>query len=146
VPFVSAYLVDDVLVATFAQPLPLELVLAGQPWTITVHDARLTLDVHDRARGRDGTIAGIVWPEELVTAFQPVLGTLDPMLCGLDSRLGAVFADFIRKSADILVDGTQDPTRVCDGISIGLGFSVRASARGVSVGPGAWGEPCLSTP
>jgi hypothetical protein len=40
----------------------------------------------------------------------------------------------IRQASDILVDGTQDPTKPCDGISIGLGFDAVAANLG-SVGP-----------
>jgi len=31
----------------------------------------------------------------------------------------------VNAAADILVDGTQDPSRTCDGISLGLGFTAR---------------------
>jgi hypothetical protein len=40
----------------------------------------------------------------------------------------------IQQASDILTDGTQDPTKTCDGISIGLGFEMVDAARG-GVGP-----------
>ena len=36
----------------------------------------------------------------------------------------------VKRASDIMVDGTQDPTKTCDGISVGLGFEAQAGALG----------------
>ena len=66
--------------------------------------------------------------------FAPLLVTR-PLLDG--------FASSIRKSADILADGTQDPNRTCDAISIGLGFeAVAAKVGAVAAAEPAPADPC----
>jgi hypothetical protein len=41
----------------------------------------------------------------------------------------------IGQASDILQDGTQDPTKTCDGITIGLGFEADAVLLGPAVPP-----------
>ena len=41
----------------------------------------------------------------------------------------------IAQASDILTDGTQDPTKPCDGISIGLGFDGALVQLGTPVAP-----------
>jgi hypothetical protein len=40
----------------------------------------------------------------------------------------------VRQASDILGDGTQDPTKTCDGISMGMTFTMAPAQIG-SVGP-----------
>ena len=45
----------------------------------------------------------------------------------------AVFTSLItqiRQASDIMSDGTQDPRKTCDGISIGIGFDATQAQRG----------------
>jgi hypothetical protein len=42
-----------------------------------------------------------------------------------------------------MTDGTQDPTKVCDGISVGLGFDMKPAQIGVVAPPAA---PSMSCP
>ncbi len=70
-----------------------------------------------------GVLSGILPAADTVKAVDAFMQAIDP----------DVSADVLRaaeqqvlQSADILVDGTQDPARACDGISIGLGFTADA--------------------
>lgn len=49
--------------------------------------------------------------------------------------MGATFdsvAEQLRRTADVMADGTQNPAATCDGVSIGLGFElVQAGLREV---------------
>ena len=48
-----------------------------------------------------------------------------------------------REAADILIDGTQDPALTCNGISIGLGFTLTEVRLGEIAPPLVWPEdPC----
>jgi hypothetical protein len=74
----------------------------------------------DRNNASNGVIAGIIPVEAFVDEMRRVAGTFSQEFCSgttIESLL-----DQIRQSADILVDGSQDPSRTCDGISLGLGF------------------------
>ena len=46
---------------------------------------------------------------------------IDPNLCTGSAVEGIL--NQIRQSSDILMDGSQDPSKTCDGISLGIGFS-----------------------
>ena len=50
--------------------------------------------------------------------MKKIIGGVAPVFCN-------TFDQQIRQASDILKDGTQDPSKVCNGISIGLGFKVR---------------------
>lgn len=67
-----------------------------------------------------GTLAGVVSVTDLREEFAELAGSYDPNLCGsvtLESILTQV-----EQAADILLDATQDPTKECDAVSIGIGF------------------------
>ena len=76
-----------------------------------------------------GTLAGIVPTEVLIEAARRALGGIKPSLCS--GAMFDVLATRIRQAQDILSDGTQDPGKPCDAISIGLGID----AVGVVFGP-----------
>ena len=88
----------------------------------------MTLDpTHTHAT--NGTISGVLDTATLVAAIKQGAGHFDPSLCSgptIDSLLVQ-----ITQASDILHDGTQDPTQLCDGISIGLGFDAEL----VKLGP-----------
>ncbi len=53
-----------------------------------------------------------------------------------------VTADTLRQASDIMVDGSQEPNKICNGISIGIGFEAkRAGIGGVSAPQPALPEP-----
>jgi hypothetical protein len=83
----------------------------------------------DHATATGGMIGGVIKTEDLVAEmkkFGALVGVCGPLFDNLITS--------IRQASDILVDGTQDPTKTCDGISIGLGFDAVAANVG-SVGP-----------
>jgi len=48
----------------------------------------------------------------------------------------------MRQAADIMLDGSQNPDQVCDGISIGLGFTMKR----VELGAVGASQPPLPDP
>jgi hypothetical protein len=50
-----------------------------------------------------------------------------------NSLLGTLLLQ-VRQASDIMSDGTQDPSKTCDGITMGLGFEMTEAQLG-DVGP-----------
>lgn len=73
----------------------------------------------------DGLVAGVLDAEELIADFVVAAQRMSPQLCGVQSE---GLAEQLRMTADILKDGTNTKGRVCDGISVGLGFAAKAIA------------------
>jgi hypothetical protein len=105
----------------------LELILPasalGVSVKLTIHQARFSMVLdpsHGGAMG--GQIGGVLDTEEFATEMKNVIAAFDPSFCSgptSDSLLNQ-----IRQASDIMKDGTQDPAQECDGISIGLGFTM----------------------
>jgi hypothetical protein len=73
----------------------------------------------DRRHVTFGTIAGVADTEELISQLTLIRGAISPLAC---SVLFDSYIQRIRRSSDIMADGTQDPAAECTGISLGLGF------------------------
>jgi hypothetical protein len=74
----------------------------------------------DNSATTEGIISAVMNTEEFVAAMKQLLGQISMSLC-----MGSTFdgiAQQIRQASDILDDGTQDPQKTCNAISIGLGF------------------------
>jgi hypothetical protein len=98
---------------------------------LKLYAAEVTMNLSaDRKSATGGMIGGVLNTEELVTQVNAVGYTLG--LCG-NSLLTNLLTQ-VRQASDIMSDGTQDPTKTCDGISIGLGFEMKQAQRG-DIGP-----------
>jgi hypothetical protein len=98
---------------------------------LTLHAARITMTLSaDRKSATGGMIGGVLDTEEFVAEVKKVGFLLG--LCG--SPLFDSVLTQIRQASDIMNDGTQDVSKTCNGISIGLGFEMGAAQRG-GVGP-----------
>ncbi|RYE82260.1 MAG: hypothetical protein EOO75_20965 [Myxococcales bacterium] len=139
--FGQSYLAGNTLVATFTQPVPFATLQAGFPMVMKLYQARLRVDLTDRTRGQNGTLGGILDTEELIASFKKGAEAFDTTFCG-DSETFDAIAGQLRAASDIMVDGTQDPTKVCNGISLGVGFETRASSKGAAVAPPLAPDPC----
>lgn len=115
--------------------------LGGLPFTLTIHEARISMDLDaDHQGAQSGQIGGVLDTEELVDALKTAAGSFDPSLCS-----GATFeniANQFRQASDILADGTQDPNQDCNGISIGIGFRAKAAKLGGVAAPVQPNDPC----
>jgi hypothetical protein len=80
----------------------------------------------DRKSATGGMIGGVIKTEDLVAEVKKV----GYLLGVCNQALLASLIMQIRQASDILSDGTQDPQKTCDGISIGLGFEVTQAQRG----------------
>jgi hypothetical protein len=94
-----------------------------------------------RATATLGVISGVLSTAELLAMAPPVIDTIgldfDKSFCS-DGGSKAEQTQ-VRDTSDILSNGTQSPSKTCDGISIGLGFDA------VRVELGAIGAPSMVT-
>lgn len=103
--------------------------------SLTIHNAQMSLEMAaDHKSGLNGQIGGVLDREELVSEVKKLIYGVNPLFCGLFDP------DQIRRAADIMNDGTQDPTKVCNGISIGIGFTMKELTLGGVAPPGTPGN------
>ncbi len=115
------------------QTLVLTITVQGYAMSLTLHHAVVTAALDATHKGATaGEISGVIDTEELVSTVKQLAGTFSPALC-TGGTLDAIETQ-IRQASDMLNDGTQDPTKMCNGISIGLGFTAKAISLG-GIGP-----------
>lgn len=122
VVFPNSYVADGTWASGSTGSLMLRLIVGGYLVVIPVEHAWLSLSLAgDGKAPMSGAISGVVRVETLWDANFWIgphkLGEKCP-----NSPTDALSWQ-IRQAADILADGTQDPTRTCDAISIGLAFT-----------------------
>lgn len=116
---------------TFVLNFPLQGPSASMELHLVIHDAHVTMTLDSSRTGATaGVIGGVLDTEELVLEFRK-LGVLmgacgNPVLANVITQ--------VRQASDIQADGGQDPTVTCDGISIGVGFTMGPAMLG-GVGP-----------
>jgi hypothetical protein len=130
VQFAKAYLVKDAKtgartwVSGDKGSIVLNLSIAGFTLGLTIGSSLISTDIDaTNKKATNGTIAGILDTEQLITELGKVAGSFDPTLCPGSSTFESI-AQQIRQASDIMTDGSQDPTKTCNGISIGLGFDM----------------------
>lgn len=116
-----------------AAAFPVTITVQGFPLSLNLHDVQVTADLnamHDDTV--DGQISGILDVTELSDTVRQLAGSFDASLCN-GATIDSILTQ-IRQASDILLDGTQDPQKSCEGISIGLGFKAHVVTFG-AVGP-----------
>lgn len=123
--FEESYVRDGVFVAQPRKDIPLSIPVRGFTLRLDIKRAFVTgriVDADTNPRIVDGIITGIVEREATAEAVRQAAGAASqeggPNLCLAVTLL----LPTIRQAADIMVDGTQDPSRECDGITIAIGF------------------------
>jgi hypothetical protein len=116
---------------TFILSVPIRTQTESTSIKLTLYSARMTMTLSDdRKSATSGMIGGVLNTEEFVAEIQKVGYLLD--LCG--NPLFDNLVTQVRQASDIMADGTQDPSKTCDGITMGLGFEMQEAKIGV-VGP-----------
>jgi hypothetical protein len=136
VVFAQSYVTGNTWVGIGTGSISFNLNAAGFPLPLTLHDPIVSMDLNAAHTGAtNGTISGVLLVGEFVAALKQTAGSFDPSLCTgptIDSIIQQV-----SQAADILGDGSQDPSKACEAISIGLGFD----ASTVTLGPVAAPTP-----
>ncbi len=116
---------------TFILTIPLKTPTDSTSIKLTLYAAQTTMTLAaDRKSATKGIIGGVLNTEELVVELKKVGDLLG--YCG--TQVFDNILEQVRQASDIMADGTQDPDKTCDGISIGLGFEMKEAQIG-SVGP-----------
>lgn len=123
--------------------LRLSLMLGGLPVVILpIQHVRISMLLsEDNTHATSGRIGGILDSEQLISELAKWVGAFDPTLCPPSTTFESI-AQQIRQGSDILVNGTQDPARTCNAISIGLGFEADAALLGAVFTPPIPMDPC----
>jgi hypothetical protein len=125
VKFGDSYVVNGTFVSqayapgTSSSDITLSLTFSGVALDLTVHAAVITFD-HAAGAANNGTIAGVIKTDELISGLKTVAGRISTSLCS-GSAFDSIAAE-IKQASDIMHDGTNAAGTACDGISIGLGF------------------------
>lgn len=107
---------------------------------LTVQHAVITMRLApDRKTASEGIISGVVTVDEL-SAYMRRLAYPFAQTC--EGPLIDATLDTVRAAADIMSDGGQDPTRICDAVSIGLGFDAVQVELGPVAAPMPFDDPC----
>lgn len=116
--------------ASFVLTVPIKTMTSSTSIKLTLYNAKITMKYGpDRKSATGGVVGGVLNTEDFVAEVNKVGKLLN--LCGpvLDNLILQV-----RQASDIMTDGTQDPTKTCDGITMGLGFNMKQVQLG-DVGP-----------
>jgi hypothetical protein len=103
----------------------ISLSFQGVALSLSVNHAVITFDHTTANDAANGTIAGVIDTELLISGLQSVAGRISTSLCG--SAFDGI-ADQIRQASDIVKDGSNKAGVNCDGISVGLGFVAKRVA------------------
>jgi len=118
----NSNLTNDVLTVTTSAPITVRLLLNTGGFDITIHNVTSVMQLDPtHTTAKSGIIAGVINTEELVAAVSSFMNRSMGLSC--NSSLIQNLITQIRQSSDILSDRTQDSTKTCNGISIGLGFN-----------------------
>jgi len=142
VKFANSYVANDTWVSGSKGDLDIKLSVAGFALNLGISNAVLSMKLDaDRKGTTNGVIAGVLPVEPLVAELKKVAGGFSKELC-----TGSTFesiAESIRQAADVLEDGSQNPSKECNAISIGLGFEAKAAQLGkVSEASPPAEDPC----
>jgi len=123
----------------------LSVSISGQSLSLTINKAIISFKHNPATKSLDdGTIAGVLNVEEFITGVSSIAGSFSKDLCQGATVEGIKSA--IRQAADILADGSQDPNKDCDGISVGIGFTAKQVGIPTKTVPEAPapGDPCTT--
>lgn len=139
----GSYVVGDTWVAHLNGTLTLTLVPTGAKdeevaLRLPIHDPWIAMDLDgSRQSATNGTLAGVIAVEDIRRVAAEIYAHFDGS-CPPEN-VAELLAQ-VDEAADILLDGSQDPGKACDGVSIGVGFE----AARVLLGP--VGEPVSASP
>ncbi len=146
--FPKSYVVKDTWVSGSKGTVKLQLSIGGFTIALDINSAVITVDLDaDRQGGTNGTIAGVLETESLITEISKVAAAFDESFCDPNSPTLQSILNQLRQASDIMKDGSQNPAVECDGISIGLGFNAEKVMLGMVAPPGdPPPDPCAPAP
>jgi hypothetical protein len=116
-------------------------VFKGVPFVLPIRHLQIAMTLSaDGMTATSGTISGILPTDRFEDVARRIAQPLIPSLCSASAWES--ITQQIGQTQDILIDGTQDPSQPCSGISLGVGFeAVRVQIGPVAVVP-SLGDAC----
>lgn len=120
--FPNAYVNNNTWVSGDKGDIDLTLSIGGFNLTLAITNAVITMNLaDDRSEATDGIIAGVIPVEPFLEELEKIAGAFDPTFCE-GSTIESI-KDQIRQAADMPSSGEHVAGKVCDAISIGIGFT-----------------------
>ncbi|HRI72066.1 MAG TPA: hypothetical protein PK156_47865, partial [Polyangium sp.] len=123
---------------TWMQPegvLELALDVNGSTLVLPIRNARITMNILGTTMSvDDGQMGGIVDIDDLVSVVTKFAAAADPALCDPNGSAAQLLKVRIRAMADVIHD-PMFGNKNCNGVSIGIGFSMNRSALGEPAAP-----------
>lgn len=116
--FDDAFVVNGTFVSGSNGLFDLRLSVQGAQLAVTVRQAVITFQ-RQGAKATNGIIAGVINTQELINGVKQLAD--NQLGCGSGAQVEIVL-NALASAADILSDGTVNPEKTCDAISVGLGF------------------------
>jgi hypothetical protein len=120
-PFTTAYVANGRLVARDGDVVLMLVPHPGNYIDVRVHHAILAMEIQGTV-AINGTLAGVLDPNELIDAARPFIQTEAGSFCG--SAYDGI-AQQLDQCTDILSDETNVPGRTCNAISFAIGFTAK---------------------
>lgn len=118
--FADSYMTDGYWVSNGAADVPFMMPFIDGLWNMPMRHVRAGFSILPGSGM--GVISGVMQTEQAIAELAKIAGSISTSLCS-----GPTFdsvAQQFRAASDIMADGTQDPSQMCTGISVGLGFDV----------------------
>jgi hypothetical protein len=129
-PMIGSYVAGNTWVSGGEGVIEITPTVSGFGLPLRIHRAVISARLApDRRTVTHGTIAGVLLAEDIMKGLA-IAAAQEYWACE-GSYEG--IAGQIRQAADVLSDGTQDPTRECDAISIGIGFDSSVALLGAPI-------------
>lgn len=139
----DSYTVGNTWVARASGQLMITLAGAGIGITIPIHNPTFVMDLDPgHLSATQGTIAGVIPTAAFQSALVQAAAQVDPSFCDPSNATIQSIINQVGQASDILVDGTQDPSKPCDGISIGIGFDAARVGLGTVTTVAPLPDPC----
>ncbi|MDC3956201.1 hypothetical protein [Polyangium jinanense] len=98
---------------------------------LPIHEARISMQLDANQQGATGgQISGVIYTQDLTDEVAKLASQFDESFCDPSSPTLQSILNQLRQASDIMSDGTQDPTKECDAISIGIGFTMKSTQLG----------------
>jgi hypothetical protein len=140
--FENSTIVDNVFDSgpneDFVLSIPAEIEGELGQLKLSLHAARVTMELAEDRKSATGVLAGVLQTEEVVEQAKRIAYLAD--MCKDDTYESSL--ESVRRMSDIMADGTQDPTATCNGISFGLEFEMAIVELGDVGPPGPVGPSC----
>ncbi|MCL2823995.1 MAG: hypothetical protein FWD57_08390 [Polyangiaceae bacterium] len=127
IQFPKSYVTGNTWVSGEKRTISISMVLQGYALALDINQAVFTVNLSGSpvTGGSGGILAGVLEATKVVEAVVNLGGNLYSDLCDQNAPMSKQIQSAILNAADIMKDGTQDPDKSCDGISIGLGFDMK---------------------